>query len=152
MSTHDYSRVITVKNSPQAVYEALTTDIEHWWTKPDQPLSKVGDQAKFTFPPGRSFWTFEATILTPGQYVEMICVDALHLHEGQLKEIEKEWLNTKVVWKIIPQGEYTDIQLNHIGLLPSLLCYQICQEGWDFFFTESLKNYLDNGVGKPHIA
>lgn len=144
MNTQDYSRVITVKNTPKTVYEALTTGIEHWWTKPDKPLSKVGDQAKFTFPPGKSFWTFEATALIPEQYVEMTCVDALHLHEGQPKEIEKEWLNTKVIWKITPQGENTEIQLTHIGLMPSLLCYEICQEGWDFFFTDSLKAYLNN--------
>jgi hypothetical protein len=150
MNTQGYSRVITVKNTPEAVYEALTAGIEHWWTKPDKPLLKVGDQAKFTFPPGKSFWTFEATVLISEKYVEMTCVDALHLHEGQPKEIEKEWLNTKVMWKIIPQGEYTEIHFTHLGLMPSLLCYEVCQEGWDFFFTDSLKAYLSNGIGMPH--
>ncbi len=150
MTTDNYSRTITVNNSPAAAYEALTTGIENWWTKPDSPISKLGDQAKFTFPPGKSFWTFEATALKPNERVEMQCVEALHLHEGQPKKIEQEWLGTKVIWQIRSNGEATDIQIEHVGLTPSLHCYDVCQAGWDLFFVDSLKAYLNTGVGNPH--
>ena len=36
------------------------------------------------------------------------------------------------------------------GLTPQLLCYDICEAGWDMFFLHSLKQYLDTGRGKPH--
>lgn len=150
MSTQNYSRIISVKNTPSAAYAALTTDIEHWWTKPDSPISHEGNKAKFTFPPGKSYWTFRATHLTPNKRVEMKCVEALHLHEGQPKAIEQEWLGTTVVWEITPAGDETRIHIEHIGLIPTLHCYDVCEAGWDMFFVDSLKDYLDTGKGKPH--
>lgn len=150
MNAENYTRTITVKNTQKAAYQALTGGIENWWTKPDTPLTILGDRAKFAFPPGKSFWTFEATELKPGKRVEMRCVEALHLHEGQPKEIEQEWLGTTVIWDIIPDGDKTDIRIEHIGLVPTLHCYEICEAGWDMFFVDSLKAYLDTGVGRPH--
>ena len=150
MNTKNYSRTISVNTTPDKVYQALTADIEHWWTKPDAPLTSVGDQAKFTFRPGKTFWIFEATQLQPGKRVEMQCVKALHLHDAMPKVIEQEWLGTKVIWEIILNGSHTDIRIEHIGLVPSLHCYEICEAGWDMFFVDSLKLYLNTGVGKPH--
>lgn len=150
MTAENYSKSISVTANPEAAYHALTRGIAEWWTKPDQPITKVGDRAKFGFPPGKSYWTFEAVTLVPEERIEMQCVEALHLHEGQPPEIEQEWLGTKIIWQIWQEGDKTEIALEHIGLNPQLLCFDICRQGWDFFFAESLKEYLDSGVGKPH--
>ena len=150
MKPENYARTIIVKNTPEAAYHALTVGMENWWTKPDTPLSRLGDLAKFNFPPGLSFWTFEATVLIPNARVEMQCVKALHMHEGMPKEIEQEWLGTTVVWNILPKEKLTEITLEHIGLNSDLLCYDVCQAGWDFFFVDSLKSYLDTGLGTPN--
>lgn len=152
MSKLHYAKTITVSAPVHSAYRALTEGFEHWWTKPDRNIVNTGDRAKFTFPPGASFWTFEATRLLPDIYVELKCVDALHIHQGQAKEIELEWLGTKVIWRIEEIKSQTHIHFEHIGLNPDLLCYDICQAGWDFFFLESLKKYLDSGSGTPHIA
>ena len=150
MTASNYTRTVLVDNTPQAAYTALTSGIEHWWTKPDAPIRREGDVAKFTFPPGKSYWTFKALHLVPDERVAMVCVDALHLHEGQPGEIEKEWLGTRVTWDIREKGESTEITIEHHGLVPTLNCYEICKAGWDFFFTESLTLYLNTGTGKPH--
>jgi len=151
--THDhFRRSILVSADAHSAFAALTTGIEHWWTKPDHPIAQVGDRAKFTFPPGKSFWTFEAVRLDAPHRVEMTCVEALHLHEGMPHEIEQEWLGTTVVWTITQDGDQTRIDLEHRGLNPALLCFDVCQAGWDMFFTGSLKAYLDSGVGRPHRA
>jgi len=152
MNDKNYTKSITVNASASDAYAALTSGMEHWWTKPDAPMKAVGDRSKFTFPPGVSYWTFEATKLVPGCRVEMECVDALHIHEGQPKEIEQEWLGTKAVFIIESDGDKARIQLEHVGLQPTLLCYDICQAGWDFFFLGSLQSYLDTGKGNPHMA
>ncbi len=118
----DYSKTITVSASPEAAYRAVTGEIEHWWTAPDHSISTVGDHAKFNFPPSRSFWTFEATELTPNKFVELLCVDALHLHAGKPKDIEQEWLGTKLIWRIQPRNHTeTEIRFEHVGLHPGLL-------------------------------
>ncbi|MEJ6392376.1 hypothetical protein V8J82_03860 [Gymnodinialimonas sp. 2305UL16-5] len=150
MTTQNYKKSIDVAAEPAAAFEAVTRGVEHWWTRPDQPLVHLGDRAKFTFPPGVSYWTFELTGLDRPSQVEWTCVDALHIHEGQPKEIETEWLNTKVLWEISGQADGARIQLEHAGLTPQLLCYDICEAGWDLFFLDSLKTYLDTGQGAPH--
>lgn len=113
-------------------------------------MINIGDRAKFTFPPGVSCWTFELTSAQQPTSVEWTCVEALHIHEGQPKEIETEWLNTKVLWEITEQQNGSRIKMQHQGLTPELLCYDVCEAGWDVFFLGSLKQYLDIGQGKPH--
>jgi len=152
MSNTNYSRTITVAASAEDAYKALTQGFEYWWTKPDEPITKVNGKATFTFPPGEGHWTFQATDLKPGQYVEMVCIDALHLHEGMPKAIEKEWLDTKIIWHIKETGRQSEIHFEHRGLTPDLHCYDVCREGWDYFFVDSLKAYLDTGVGTPHVG
>ncbi|MEM8694007.1 MAG: SRPBCC domain-containing protein [Pseudomonadota bacterium] len=150
MNMKSYQKSIDVSAHPAAVFEAVTRGVEHWWTRHDQPLIRIGDRAKFTFPPGVSYWTFELTCMDHPSRVEWTCVDALHIHEGQPKEIETEWLDTKVVWDITAQGDGALIRLEHAGLTPDLLCYDVCEAGWDMFFLGSLKQYLDTGQGAPH--
>ncbi|GAA0465538.1 hypothetical protein GCM10009096_02680 [Parasphingorhabdus litoris] len=152
MTSQNYKRIITVEADARKAYWALTQGMHKWWTTPDAPMVTVGDRSTFSFPPGNGYWTFEATILNPNQCVEMICVDALHLHEGMPKEIETEWLDTRVRWDIHSKGDNTEIAIEHQGLIPQLHCYEICEAGWDMFFVESLKAYLNTGIGNPHLA
>lgn len=152
MNNQNYKRTISVSCDPERAYWALTEGMHEWWTTPDRQMKKVGDKSKFTFPPGNSYWTFMATSLVPAQRVEMVCVDALHIHDGQPAEIQTEWLATRIVWTIEPGSEGTEICVEHHGLIPTLHCYEICEAGWDFFFVKSLKAFLDTGVGEPHRA
>ncbi len=150
MTRQSYTKTIDVEARPPAAFEAVTQGVEHWWTRPDQPMINIGDRAKFTFPPGVSYWTFELSGMTRSTWVEWTCVDALHIHEGQPKEIETEWLNTKVLWQISEHEGGSRIELRHDGLTPDLLCYDVCEAGWDLFFLGSLKQFLDTGEGNPH--
>lgn len=150
MTVQDYTKSILVSADANAAFDAVTEGIEFWWTRPDQPLCKIGDRAKFTFPPGNSYWTFELTRLDRPSRAEWTCVEARHIHEGQPKEIEQEWLGTKVNWTIAPDDHGTKIEIKHTGLTPELYCYDVCQAGWDLFFLGSLKDYLDTGTGSPH--
>lgn len=150
MNNQNYKKTIQVATDPDTAIAAVTRDVGEWWTKPDQPLNALGKRAKFTFPPGISFWTFELTGLERPSSVEWTCVDAMHIHEGQPKEIEQEWLGTQVKWSITKTPQGCEIKVEHVGLNRSLLCYEICEAGWDFFLLSSLKQYLDTGQGSPH--
>lgn len=145
-----FDRTIAVTADAKAAYAALTTGFKYWWTNPEGTIQQVGDHAKFGFPPGVSYWTFEAVKLVPGKYVELLCIEASHKHKGQPKEIETEWLGTRVIWSIEDAGGTTTITMRHVGLTPDLLCFDICVAGWDHFYTDSLKAYLNSGVGTPH--
>ncbi len=150
MSSENYKRTIVVKSSPAQSFEALTQGIEHWWTKPDNKILNSGDRAKFTFPPGKSYWTFEALNLIPNELVELECVGAMHLHEGMPKEIETEWLGSVLRFTISQAGTGSEILFEHQGLKPQLHCFEVCEAGWDYFFVQSLAQYLETGTGMPH--
>lgn len=150
MSPQNYKNTITVTAPKVSIFEALTKNVAQWWTEPDSPMVNVGDKAKFTFPPGKSYWTFQLVKADPKGHIIWECVDALHIHEGQPKEIEQEWLGTKVEWHVLQSNNQAAVTIEHHGLAPNLLCYDVCQDGWDFFFAKSLAVYLETGQGTPH--
>lgn len=148
MTAKNYTRTIRVKATSNAVYAALTVGFEHWWTTPDKVLRDVGDVARFDFSGKHGYWTFRATQLRPDR-IEMTCIEALHLQDGYPTKIETEWLGTTVIWMIEEGGDETAIHFEHDGLTPELHCFDICRAGWDLFFVDSLKAYLDTGLGTP---
>ena len=151
MNRTNYKRSIQVSATKAAIYDALTTKIADWWTSDAGKFENVGDVAKFGFAGKRGYWTFKATKLNEDR-IEWECVEALHVHEGQPKEIETEWLGTQAVWAIEENENGTAIHFEHRGLTPDLLCYEICEAGWDMFIVGSLKRYLDTGKGTPFVG
>ncbi|WP_370402061.1 hypothetical protein [Sulfitobacter sp. JB4-11] len=152
MKDRNYTRSIQVSASPAASFAAITSGVEHWWTKPDRTIRAVGDRAKFRFPPRQSYWTFEAVELKPNAFVKLKCIDALHMLEGFSDTVQTEWLGTSTHWRISAERSGSRIEFTHDGLHPGLQCFDICQAGWDMFFVGSLKAYLDTGQGNPHVS
>ena len=148
MPNNSYVREIIVSSSPGFAYQTLTSGFEHWWTPASRSISALNDMVTFKFNP--TYWTMRVTKLLPDEYVELECVDAHHIHEGLPSSILKEWKGTKLKWLVSDQGDSTKITFTHEGLTPKLGCYEICETGWDHFFVNSLKNYLNNE--KEHRA
>lgn len=141
MQLIDYMREIEVSNTPEAVYLALTEEFYKWWTAASHPFKAVGDSATFKF--DTTYWTMRATKLEPGKCVELECIDAHHRHEGLPESIREEWKGTTLKWNIFRRGDKTRISFVHNGLVPSLNCYEICETGWNYYFVNCLKEYLD---------
>lgn len=147
----NYQKTLTINASPQAVYQALTSGFDQWWTPTQgQYFSCVGDTVKFTFPPQVSYWTFMAKTLTPDSFIELECIEAHHIMLDQLESSTTEWLGSTLQWRLEGQETQTHIHFTHNGLTPELDCYTVCEAGWDFFFMQSLKAYLETGKGTPH--
>lgn len=144
-----YTREITVSNEPNAAYQALTASFDKWWTTDCNSISSIGDEITFRF--GSTYWVMRATNLVPSNLVELECIEAHHLHDGLPSSIHSEWQGTKLKWKIEGHGGQTKILLVHDGLVPSLDCYDVCEQGWDYFFVYSLKKYLNTGKGTPFV-
>lgn len=142
-----YTREIIVSSTPEAAYLALTTGFNKWWTTGCNPISETGDKITFRF--GPSYWVMRVNNLIPDNYLELECLEAHHVHEGLPSSILNEWEGTRLKWEILEQGEKIKIVLVHEGLVPSLECYEVCEQGWDYFFVNSLKQYLDTGEGTP---
>ena len=150
MTDQHYTRTISVDATPEEVYFALTTGFENWWTSCNGGFGRVGDRVRFVFPPNVSYWTFEAKTLKPNETVELECIEAHHKIVDKPLASETEWLGSVAQWQIEARSTHTDVRFTHRGLSPDLDCYEVCEAGWNLFFADSLKAYLDTGVGKPH--
>ena len=149
----NYEKTINVQANPEQVFHALTAQMALWWTTHTEgTLISVGDKIKVDFPPNNGHWTFEATTLVPDRVVELKCIDAHHVVAGQPTEIEEEWLGTELRWHISADGDGSKVAFEHVGLTPELHCYDICHEGWGFFFATSFAAHLNEGLGMPHSA
>ena len=78
------------------------------------------------------------------------CIEAVHYHKGHTG-IKEKWLHTEVHWTFKKIENTVEISLLHLGLKPELNCFKICEPAWNYFLTISLKNYLETGIGNPHI-
>ena len=58
---------------------------------------------------------------------------------------EKEWNNTEVVFELSKENGKTKIDFTHIGLVPEVECYDVCEKGWDGHITESLVKFINEG-------
>jgi len=143
----NYTREIVVSTTPGEAFKALTTGFNEWWTTDCNSVVDIGDEITFKFKP--SYWVMRASNLVPGKLVELDCIEAHHVHDGLPISILNEWKGSKLQWKIQRQELETKIRFVHEGLVPSLECYEVCEQGWDYFFVNSLKQYLDTGKGFP---
>lgn len=152
MNNVNYQRENLVLATPHEVYSALTKGLGNWWTPPSKAIEQINDELTFRFPPNPTYWTMRVEKLVPDKIVVLKCIDANHLHDGLPDSIRQEWLNTVLNWEIIEKGNMTLIRFEHTGLTPTLGCYEICEAGWDHFFMDSLKKYLESDKGNPgHI-
>lgn len=139
--SNDYRRQTIVAQDRGEAYNVVL-DLGFWWGNAEGKFEKEGDRVRITFGK-KSFWTFEAARLRPGELLELKCVEADHIHEGMPESIRKEWEGTSLVWRFSDKDGGTLIDFNHVGLNNNLACYSICEPGWDYYLVEGLGQHLD---------
>ena len=143
MEQQNYQASILVPATPQQALEAIA-HVADWWTKSFTGASRqMGDS--FTVRFGETFVAFEVTAIEEGKMTEWLVTDC---NLSMVKD-KKEWKDTRVKWEIIPEAHSTRINMTHIGLVPDVECYAICEKGWDFFVKASLCRLLTEDQGMP---
>ncbi|MFZ6731556.1 SRPBCC family protein [Undibacterium sp. Ji42W] len=143
----NYQQSLSIKASPAAVYTALTTidGMRAWWTQDCEGGTSIGDTLKFRF--SACYKDMRIEKLQPDNEVSWLCTRAYIVAESVSRT--DEWVGTYIVFRISDAGMGgTQLDLEHIGLLPSLQCYALCQNGWQRFLA-SLQQFLETGTGTP---
>lgn len=84
----------------------------------------------------------------PNERLEYLVTD----NEFSFTKDKTEWINTRLVFTITPQGQQTKIVFTHEGLVPSYECYAVCHDAWTSYIQGSLKDFINTGTGKPNSA
>ncbi len=146
MPEQGYSTEMLVSAKPEFVYNAITKEIDKWWTELSNKALQVGEQLTVKFGKTTS-WVMTVSEASPNQSLAWKVIEANHDLESI--STKDEWKGTSIKWKIEKNGSGSKITFTHEGLIPALECYEICEGGWGYFL-ESLKNYLETGKGNPH--
>jgi len=143
MTKDSYSSEILIFTKAALLYEALSNDIDKWWTLHCNKANALGDKLNVRFEKNTS-WTMQ---VTKAEKHTLLVWKVIEAHHNLITLSKKdEWLGTIIHWKITEVEAGCILELKHEGLKKELQCYQICEAGWDYFL-ESLKSYLESGKG-----
>jgi len=137
-----YSKTIVAGVSAETAYKAITEEMSDWWTPMSRKFMKIGDQVQADFGE-KSYWKFEAQTLNAPNLIELRCCAANHIYEGLSLDDKEEWLGSVLQFKIQDENGKIKITLTHQGLTPDLKCYEVCEQGWDHYFLDSLLKFLN---------
>ncbi|MFZ4928005.1 SRPBCC family protein [Chryseobacterium sp. Mn2064] len=144
---NNYNHTIEIKSSTDMIYKALTEQIPLWWTETYEGSSlKTGDRFTIRFG-DQVHKTMRVKECVPHSRVIWEVEDAL-IAISSLKN-QSEWIGTTIVWEMKEEKNTALLDLTHIGLNPSIECYEICIGGWKQFIG-SLKMFLETGKGNPY--
>jgi uncharacterized protein YndB with AHSA1/START domain len=144
-----YKKDILIAAPAADVYRALTTPagLRGWWTATCDVGTGVGARSTFRF--GQTHNVMRIEGLQPDAEVRWRCLEQHHHAPGQLTRVD-EWAGTSVVFLLEPKTPAsTLLHFEHLGLVPALECYEICNGGWNHFLGTSLKNLVETGTGAP---
>ncbi len=123
---------------PPRVYGALTSidKLSSWWTRDTKGRSEVGSVISFRFGE-RGFFDMKVLELEPARRVVWEVVAG-----------PEEWIGTRVIWDLTPEGEGTTLRFKHQGWREPVDFMNHCSTKWASFLF-SLKAQLENGKGAP---
>ncbi|TYP76152.1 SRPBCC family protein [Aquimarina intermedia] len=143
-----YTCSVPLRSHRKKVFKSLTKNIEDWWGTCDTNPDEEGKVFKVSFGTD-SFWSFKVVELIPFEQITWQCVDSQQDHH--VEGMDEEWMGTMLYWTIGNNGNKVHLTLEHEGLTPDGVCYDICSRGWDFYIMDSLKRYLETGQGEPYV-
>lgn len=143
-----YRKQIEFDVPSQTVFAALTTQvgIEGWWTASCTVGEGTGASVSVRF--GKTYKVMRIEKANPGREVHWRCVESYLFVPGVIDR-KDEWKDHDITFRLserVPGRTVLDFE--HVGLDPTVECYEVCTGGWEQFLA-SLKEYAETGLGRP---
>jgi hypothetical protein len=145
MNSKDYSTSILVDQNPAKAFNAIE-NFRGWWS---EEIEGPTDQLNEIF-----FYHYKDVHLCRIKLIEIITdrklvYQVIDNHFNFIKDTS-EWINTKLIFELMKEGDKTKIIFTHEGLVPEYECYNVCHDAWTSYIQGSLKNLIETGKGKPN--
>jgi uncharacterized protein YndB with AHSA1/START domain len=139
----DFKSSFTVNQTPKEVFDAIT-NVRGWWSEGLEGASKQsGDEFVYRHK-DLHYSKHRLTDVVPNKSVVWLTTDSNLNFAGS----RTEWTGTTITFNIIERDGQTDVEFNHVGLVPELACYNDCTGAWGHYL-KSLKNLITTGTGDP---
>ena len=145
MKNRDLTVSITVDTSPAEAYAAIN-NVRGWWSeKITDPTDKVGKEWVYRYKDIHYSKQKTLELLTNKKVVWQVTDSTLSFTKDK-----SEWNGTHPTFDIFKKGDKTEIRFTHVGLDPTVECFEACTKGWDYYINTSLKSLIETGKGKPN--
>ncbi len=141
MKKQDFHKSILTSASAEEAFKKISS-VSKWWTANFKGSAKKVNDV-FTLRFGENKFTFKVVEVVPNKKLVWLVTDC---YMPWLKN-KTEWKNTKIVFEISEGKNQTRIDMTHVGLVPGIECYNVCEEGWNQYFGESIPELLATGKG-----
>ena len=145
MNTPDFTATISVDQSPEKGFRAIT-NVRGWWS---EDIEGNTDNLNETF-----FYHYKDIHLCKIKLIEMVPDKKLayQVIENQFNFIkdQTEWVGTMLIFDISKEGTKTKVKFTHKGLVPEYECYNVCNDAWTGYITNSLYKLVTAGKGEPN--
>ena len=134
----DIHQTLRIIAPADRVYQAITEQegLRGWWTRQARAEPVVGHVNEFPFASG-DFNAMRVFTLEPVSRVEWECVEGAG-----------EWIGTRIVFQLEPDGDSTLLRFSHGGWREDTPFYRMCRRAWEYYMT-SLRSYCEGGRGRP---
>ncbi len=145
MEKKDFSVDIIVDQSPATAFKAIQ-NFRAWWS---EEIEGTTDRLNETF-----LYHYKDVHLCKIKLVEIIpdkkLVYKVLDNEFNFTKDKTEWIDTNLVFEILPEGNKTKVVFTHEGLVAEYECYDVCQDAWSSYIKGSLQDLITTGKGKPN--
>lgn len=147
MTSRNYTTAFLVSQSPEAAFAAITNPRAWWSGDFEGRTNSAGDIFTYRYKDlHRS--RQEVTEQVAGKRVVWQVLDA----ELNFIADRTEWTGTTIVFDIARKGDKTEVVFTHIGLEPTVECYNTCSDAWTSLIQGSLKQLIETGkAGLPML-
>ena len=145
-----YQQTVVIHAEPAAVYRAIATTegLRGWWTPDCDADAHVGGTARFDF--GHTHKEMSIEQLDTNRGVRWFCTKAF-IDSASIAR-KDEWVGTEIVFRLTPTIDgKTRLDFEHVGLVSTLECYDLCRNGWNYFLA-SLQQLVETGRGTPWVS
>lgn len=144
MKNQDFTTTISVDQTPQEAFNAIK-NVRGWWSENiEGRTDQLGSEFEYHYKDVHRC-KMKIIELIPEQKMVWLVTD----NYFNFTKDKSEWIDTKVIFEIIPQNDKTEIRFTHQGLVPQYECYPVCNEAWSHYIHDSLQSLIATGKGQP---
>lgn len=146
-TTQNFTVSFTVDQAAEKVYNAIN-NVRGWWSEEvEGETDQVGAIWKYHFQDVH-LCTMEITELIANQKVVWKVLD----NYFKFTQDKSEWIGNTIIFSINEKDGISEVTFTQEGLTPAYECYEICENAWTNYITDSLKGLIETGKGSPNAT
>lgn len=144
MNANNYTEVLSFDQTPTEVFNAVI-NVRGWWNDTATGnFQKLHDEFETRF--GDVHYSKQKLIeLVPDQKMVWLVTES----NLNFLDDKTEWTGTKISFEIFRKNDKTELLFRHVGLLPTIECYDACSTAWHQYLQFSLSYLITTGKGQP---